>query len=543
MSERKILDITPLDPEIELITDWLAGELTEAGVAAVERRLLDDDAFWMKAGPIVKLWNLPIKYEALLQHYASEPVAKPKLAVEAPVSEWARATAAAIVRGAGSEPVALVAPPPASTSGPVPSAASGVIPAQPERVPTRERMFRYWFSWAGETTPPGPGHYWARIWYSIVTMAGLAVGHDRRVNQPESPVDRSPALSTLWDRVEQGLALTGLAAVVLIFAFGFYSSYQERDDSSLIRRAVHVFTRAPLVAGTKLTTAPAQEVAMTLPSGTRTTVRGSSTLEWNAAGAVMLRGTATFEVPPGVPEQRVLTDYGDVRMAPGSYALGRDGSGKFVLVSVVAGLARIRADTADTTAAGEALIGPGEFGSVPSRGTAAKVEPRSAAEYPSFARQRAVLRSSATSASGATVERWRQYSWIRLARGSRLAWDVGNPAIVRLIGEMAMVLDPRDGATLVQTEFGDVVLRPGSHAIRTVTDSVYAPALLVSTRGAPPRMIAARRLTGTEQIVDRLGLAPATLRPRDYAAADYPALIPDSLAPRTPFGAAQGVRP
>ncbi len=41
-------------------------------------------------------------------------------------------------------------------------------------------------------------------------------------------------------------------------------------------------------------------------------MRGSSRLEWNATGAVLLRGTATFEVPEGVPEQRVLTDYGEL---------------------------------------------------------------------------------------------------------------------------------------------------------------------------------------------------------------------------------------
>jgi hypothetical protein len=109
-----------------------------------------------------------------------------------------------------------------------------------------------------------------------------------------------------------------------------------------------------------------------------------------------------------------------------------------------------------------------------------------------------------------------------------------------------MVLDPRDGAMLVQSDFGEVLLRTGSFAAKTVNDSEYTPALLVSTLGAPPRTISSMvrsRPTPTEQIVEALGMESGRSRLRPYGAADYPALISDSLAPRTPFGGTKRVRP
>jgi hypothetical protein len=230
MSDRKILDITPLDPDIVVITDWLAGELGPAESAAVEQRLRDDDAFFMKAGPIVKLWNLPIKFEDLLARHAQN--AAPLAAAAAPVSEWARATAAAIVRGVGTAPRPAEARRPAAVLSETAPAVTRHAPAVPTMPLSRgERLFRFWFGWAGETKPAGPGHYWARIKYAYGTMFLLAFGHDRRLNAPETAVDKSPMLSLIWTRVEQGLAFTGLAAIVLTFGLGLYASYQDADDS------------------------------------------------------------------------------------------------------------------------------------------------------------------------------------------------------------------------------------------------------------------------------------------------------------------------
>jgi hypothetical protein len=538
MSDHKVFDITPLDPDIVVITDWLAGELSPAEVTAVEQRLRDDDAFFMKAGPIYKLWNKPIKYEALLAQHAAAPT-KQSVPATPPVSEWARAAAAAIVRGVGAEPLPELA---AQKAQPLVPPKARITIEAPSRLPMGERVFQFWFGWAGETTPPGPGRYWARIKWSYGTMLLGAFGVDRRKNPPESVIEKSETLSLVWTRVEQGLAFTGLAALVLVFGMGMYSGYQDADDSAFVRRAVHVVTRPALPGAARLVTQSGQEVTMVLPGGVRTTVRASSKLEWTAAGAVMLRGEATFDVPADVREQRVLTDYGDVRMTPGKYALGRSGDGKAVLLSVVAGFARLRADTTDSTTTNEVIVGPGEFGEMSSRGTVGKVATHVATEHPRFARERTVY-PPATTASG--VKRWRQFSWIRLAPGSRLTWDANNQSLLHLTGEMALVLDPRDGSTRVKTDFGDVVLHPGSHAMKTVNDSGHTPVILVSTRGEASRILPRppRGPSPTDQIVEALGLESGRVRTRTFGPSDYPALIPDSLAPRTPFGAAKGVRP
>jgi hypothetical protein len=110
---------------------------------------------------------------------------------------------------------------------------------------------------------------------------------------------------------------------------------------------------------------------------------------------------------------------------------------------------------------------------------------------------------------------------------------------------MAVILDPRDGTVLVQTGFGDVALNPGTHALKTVADAGYPSLILVSTRGEPPRIVP-RQPTGptpTERIAEWLGFDSGEAPPRAFGTSDYPTLIPDSLAPRTPFGAARGGRP
>jgi len=48
-----------IDPDMLLISDWLAGELTPAQVDAVEHRLDDDQAFFEKVLPHVRVWTSP----------------------------------------------------------------------------------------------------------------------------------------------------------------------------------------------------------------------------------------------------------------------------------------------------------------------------------------------------------------------------------------------------------------------------------------------------------------------------------------------------
>ena len=49
----------PQDPDIVLITDYLAGELSHTAEADVEHRLEDDEAFFDKVFPLVQAWRMP----------------------------------------------------------------------------------------------------------------------------------------------------------------------------------------------------------------------------------------------------------------------------------------------------------------------------------------------------------------------------------------------------------------------------------------------------------------------------------------------------
>lgn len=56
MSEKT--DIRP-DPDVVLITDYLAGELSSTDEATVEHRLEDDEVFFDKVFPLVQAWRMP----------------------------------------------------------------------------------------------------------------------------------------------------------------------------------------------------------------------------------------------------------------------------------------------------------------------------------------------------------------------------------------------------------------------------------------------------------------------------------------------------
>ncbi|HVT38695.1 MAG TPA: FecR domain-containing protein [Gemmatimonadaceae bacterium] len=51
-----------VDPDIALITDYLANELSAAESEAVEDRLLADEAFHEKVRPVIAMWTLPVRF-------------------------------------------------------------------------------------------------------------------------------------------------------------------------------------------------------------------------------------------------------------------------------------------------------------------------------------------------------------------------------------------------------------------------------------------------------------------------------------------------
>jgi hypothetical protein len=66
-------DNEPLDPDIMLMVDYLARELSEREAKAVEARLVDDKAFYEKVAPIIKIWTMPVKFGDILAADAPGP--------------------------------------------------------------------------------------------------------------------------------------------------------------------------------------------------------------------------------------------------------------------------------------------------------------------------------------------------------------------------------------------------------------------------------------------------------------------------------------
>ena len=55
-------DTPQQDPDIVLVSDYLAGALDTAEEARVERRLEDDEAFFDKVFPLIRAWRMPHSY-------------------------------------------------------------------------------------------------------------------------------------------------------------------------------------------------------------------------------------------------------------------------------------------------------------------------------------------------------------------------------------------------------------------------------------------------------------------------------------------------
>lgn len=65
-------DEEPLDPDIQLITDYLGHELSAEQEAEVEERLVNNEAFYEKVIPYMKIWTEPVDYRKELAVYELE---------------------------------------------------------------------------------------------------------------------------------------------------------------------------------------------------------------------------------------------------------------------------------------------------------------------------------------------------------------------------------------------------------------------------------------------------------------------------------------
>jgi len=76
--------VEPLDPDIELISDYLDDELSDEETAAVVERLASDEEFFNKVAPIIKVWMMPVNLRTSLERYRLERDV-PKLPISLPM--------------------------------------------------------------------------------------------------------------------------------------------------------------------------------------------------------------------------------------------------------------------------------------------------------------------------------------------------------------------------------------------------------------------------------------------------------------------------
>jgi hypothetical protein len=93
-------DDEPVDEDIALITDYLARELPVEKEAEVERRLVEDGAFYEKVAPVIKIWTMPVRFRDLLEEAESEE----RAAAEQAKGETKEGTQAPTGPGRVSEP-------------------------------------------------------------------------------------------------------------------------------------------------------------------------------------------------------------------------------------------------------------------------------------------------------------------------------------------------------------------------------------------------------------------------------------------------------
>jgi ferric-dicitrate binding protein FerR (iron transport regulator) len=130
---------------------------------------------------------------------------------------------------------------------------------------------------------------------------------------------------------------------------------------------------------TSVVTAAGQDSVVTLPGGARAVLRENSGVAWPKSGTpIRVDGNLLIDVPPTLPELRLITPSGDMRLWPGRYALAKGERPDIFLVTVAEGRAQLRPDTASTTMW---EIAPGEFGQI-TRKTAYKFGADSASRFP-----------------------------------------------------------------------------------------------------------------------------------------------------------------
>ena len=310
-----VIDIEPLDPDISLITEWLTHELPPERDAAVFKRLHDDQAFFDKVAPVMKIWFMPISFRELLaegralEASAAEPMEAPH-PDESPYSEHAE-----------------YAGDPELDASPLPTFPR---PAWLDAVPTFPTFDRV-FAGKDHTHDDGRDTVLPHRWFTPTFRRRFAT------------------MSTL----------SGAAVMLIgISTFGYsYFSAQPHVVSRVVPTVADTsrpeLQRAPvqqLIGAQVVETKEGETRELDLRGGSHVTLRPSSRLTFaympGRGISAALDGEAAVQVTRGDFVMRVVTSVGgSVMMTPGSYAVRCEPGCSAMLLSVASGIGSIRADT------------------------------------------------------------------------------------------------------------------------------------------------------------------------------------------------------
>jgi hypothetical protein len=308
-------DDEPIDPDIALITDWLAHELSPEDEAMVEKRLEEDFEFFEKVAPVMNLWHDPVFVRELT----------------------ARAEADTKPRFSASE----------RTAGP-----QGIDPS-PQR-PVREGSHRYAATVPEEAELPAT---------DVLTERRLRRAHLR---------------SNLYKGALFVYSIAATYLIVFGLPTKWYVKHTATPHDIVTTRAEWTPTAQPLPHGVMVETDATHTKEITLRGGSRVALRPNSRFTYEyIAGPIplgvmaILDGEAAIDLSRGDKRMVVHSSAAEALMLPGNYALRCEPGCAAMMMTVGAGVAMIRYDSTKTGLS----LRAGEKGMVPKGGAAEKVEP------------------------------------------------------------------------------------------------------------------------------------------------------------------------
>jgi len=306
--------LEPVDPDFVLITDYLTDGLTPEQEAEVERRLVDDAAFFEKVWPVVRIWRLPPR--------ARKHPVRPEDGYRYP---WESPPPPRRVREAERFYRSL-------------PAAESAVPVSPAAPPRDLPPAPY-----EEYEPPRRG----RRFLLTLTKRALTV---------------------------YSIAATLLATVGLAYLGHTYRAVPQDTVVVKLDRAPTTL----LAHSTRVETGPAETKEITLRGGSRVVLRPNSRFTYQYLAAPGLRGlSAALDGEAAVELNRedrylqLVTSAGGMLLTPGTFAVRCEPGCAAMLVTVGVGVAGIRGDSAGSTLS----LTKGEKGRKPKHGAPEKVSP------------------------------------------------------------------------------------------------------------------------------------------------------------------------